>query len=144
MLPRQVVVLDALPLTASGKVDRRALPDTRPPPTSTLEAPSGNEVERWLLGECEGLLGHTVGLRENLFDAGVTSLTAAQLIVRIRRRFGSDVPLVRVFEHPTVEALAAHLASRDASGGAPSGAPDALAAARERAERRRSQSPRRR
>lgn len=138
MVPQQIVAVDSLKLTASGKVDRNAL---RAAPTAQPSAdvvPPANEVERWLRAECEGLLGHRLGVAENIFDAGFTSLTAAQLITRIRRRFGADVPLVRIFEYPTVSALAPHLAARDDRA---DGLTGAVAKARERAERRRAGRP---
>jgi amino acid adenylation domain-containing protein len=135
MVPHHLVVVEQLPLNANGKVDRKALPDApAASPRGGLTSPR-NEVERWLLGQSQELLGvELVGVSDNLFEAGGTSLMAAQLIGRIRRQFGAEVPLVRVFEHPTIEALAAHLGGLLAPRADPV---DPLAKARERGERQR-------
>ncbi len=140
MVPQRVVVVGQLPLSANGKIDRKALPDApAASPRGGLASPR-NDVERWLLDQCEELLGvEPVGMSDNLFEAGGTSLMAAQLIGRIRLQFGAEVPLVRVFEHPTIEALAAHLEGLLAPGADPG---DPLARARERAELQRAHRPR--
>ncbi len=140
MVPQDVVVVERLPLNANGKFDRKALPDAPAAcPRGGLASPR-NEVERWLFDQCEELIGvELVGMSDNLFEAGGTSLMAAQLIGRIRRQFGAEVPLICVFEHPTIEALAAHLGGRLATGADPT---DPLARARERAERQRTHRPR--
>ena len=136
MVPQHFVVMERLPLNANGKVDRSALPAPAAPPRAGI-VPARNEMERWLVEQWRQLLGRQVGVGENLFDAGGTSLMAAQLIGRIRQHLGAEVPLVRLFEHPTIEALSAHL---EAAPGA--AAPDPLASARERAGLRRSLRPR--
>jgi len=138
MVPQHIVAVERLPLNANGKVDRKALADAPVARARNgLTAPR-NEVERWLVDRCEELLAHRIGIRENLFEAGATSLTVAQLSVRIRSHFGIDLPVVRLFEHPTIEALSAHLTT------APDGSidpADPLAKARGRAESRRAHRP---
>jgi hypothetical protein len=79
-----------------------------------------------------------MGLRDNVFEAGGTSLMAAQLIGRVRHHLDADVPLVRIFEHPTIEALAAHLGARTDASADPT---DPLTKARMRAEHRRALRP---
>ena len=140
MVPRRVMVLDRLPLNTNGKVDRKALPE----PASVL-SPGGelasprNAIEAWLLDQWREFLGlQQMGLRDNVFEAGGTSLMAAQLIGRIRQRLDADVPLVRIFEHPTIEALAAHLGARTDASADPT---DPLTKARMRAEHRRALRP---
>ena len=107
MLPAAFVVLDTLPLTVSGKVDRLALPpphlnvtrETIPlAPTTSLEA---SLVELWVQ-----LLGREVGIHDNFFELGGHSLLATQLVSRIRDRFGVELPLRSVFESPTIAQLA--------------------------------------
>jgi len=56
------------------------------------------------------LIGQQLGVNQNFFDGGGSSLTAAQLIGRICSHLRQDVPLVKVFEHPTLSGLAAYLA----------------------------------
>ena len=109
MLPQHIVVLDSLPLSANGKVDRKALPDPSPPAEVAPTGPS-NELERWLVAQTEALIGRQLGVNQNFFDGGGSSLTAAQLIGRICSHLERDVPLVKVFEHPTLSGLAAYLA----------------------------------
>jgi len=111
MIPSSFVVLDAFPLTASGKVDRRALPA----PSGTARkagegvaprTPSEREVARvW----AEVLGVERVGAADNFFDLGGHSLLATQVISRLRSALGIEVPLRAVFESPTVESLAAFL-----------------------------------
>jgi amino acid adenylation domain-containing protein len=142
MVPQSFVVLDRLPLNANGKVDRRALPEPERAPAPDPRAAPAGELERWLLEQWKELLGlERVGLRDHLFEAGGTSMTAAQLVSRIEGRLGVELPLVRIFEHPTVEALAAHLEAAGARATGP--ARDPLAAARARGRLRRAQALRR-
>ena len=110
MLPQHIVVLDSLPLSANGKVDRKALPE---PVLRAELAPAapGNELERWLVTQTGELIGRQLGVNQNFFDGGGSSLTAAQLIGRISSHLQQDVPLVKVFEHPTLSGLAAYLAN---------------------------------
>jgi amino acid adenylation domain-containing protein len=109
MLPQHIVVLDALPLSANGKVDRKALPAPSPQADLAPTAP-GNELERWLVAQAGELIGRQLGVNQNFFDGGGSSLTAAQLMGRICSHLHQDVPLVKVFEHPTLGGLAAYLA----------------------------------
>jgi acyl carrier protein len=109
MVPPHIVVLDSLPLSANGKVDRKALPDPSPRVDFAPMAP-GNELERWLVAQTGELIGQQLGVNQNFFDGGGSSLTAAQLIGRIRSHLQQDVPLVKVFEYPTLGSLAAYLA----------------------------------
>jgi len=109
MIPQHIVVLDSLPLSANGKVDRKALPDPLPPADLSPTAP-GNDLERWLVAQTGELLGRQIGVNQNFFEVGGSSLTAAQLMGRIRSHLQKDVPLVKVFEHPTLSGLAGYLA----------------------------------
>ena len=144
MVPQHIVVLDSLPLSANGKVDRKALPDPLPPADFAPMAP-GNELERWLVAQTGDLIGRQLGINQNFFEGGGSSLTAAQLIGRIRSHLQQDVPLVKVFEHPTLGSLAAYLA--ELQGGvraADSVVDDAHARAEQRRQVVRQRGPRRR
>lgn len=109
MVPTWYVSLDALPLTATGKVDRRALPqpetsseweqDIRLPQTA-VEATLG-KIWAEVLGR------ERVGANQNFFALGGHSLLSTQVMSRVRRQFGVDLPLRRLFEGPTLEQLAA-------------------------------------
>ncbi|HLX07839.1 MAG TPA: amino acid adenylation domain-containing protein, partial [Thermoanaerobaculia bacterium] len=134
MLPTSLVVLAALPVTAHGKVDRRALPAPAPGAAGT-EPDSGGGVPRTpleviLAGIWQEVLGmERVGLDDNFFALGGHSLLAARLMSRVRRAFGVELPLAVLFEEPTLAGLAARLAGALAAGdAAPAGLPPNLPA----------------
>ncbi|HYG64673.1 MAG TPA: amino acid adenylation domain-containing protein [Thermoanaerobaculia bacterium] len=107
MVPSAFVRLAALPLTPNGKIDRRALP---PPPAerggdSALPATPVAEVLAGLWTEL--LAVDPIGLHDDFFALGGHSLMAARLIARVRETFGVELSLRRVFEAPTLAALAA-------------------------------------
>jgi len=109
MIPSAFVILDALPLTPTGKVDYRALPmpsTTRPDLDSTFKAPR-NHTEHLLADIWEKVLGiDAIGVADNFFELGGNSLLAARLIVRTEKVFGKKIPLATIFQRPTVEKLA--------------------------------------
>lgn len=109
MLPASFVVLDSLPLTPGGKLDRRALPapnDTRPELDAVYVGPR-DPVERQLASIwCEILDIKTVGIHDNFFDLGGHSLMAAELFDRISKVTGRNLPPAILFECPTIEQLA--------------------------------------
>ncbi|MET0647060.1 MAG: amino acid adenylation domain-containing protein, partial [Pyrinomonadaceae bacterium] len=108
MMPAVVMVLERLPLTANGKVNRAALPEvTAERPDGAGERPVG-EIEEVIARLWEQVLGvEGVGRRENFFELGGHSLRATQLMSRVRETFGVQVSLVVLFEQPTVADLAA-------------------------------------
>ena len=109
MLPAVFVRVPALALTANGKVDRTALPE--PDGGNTLRddvvAPRTPVEERLVRIVAQLLDIDSVGATDNFFLLGGHSLLGTQLIARLRGAFGVDLPLRTVFDHPTVEALAA-------------------------------------
>jgi acyl carrier protein len=110
MVPAAFVLLDELPLTANGKVDRDALPapDTADTARATEHgAEPKTELETALAAMiCELLHLDAVGIDENFFVLGGHSLLGAQLIARARDRFGVEMALRSLFEHPTVSEMA--------------------------------------
>lgn len=111
LIPGQVQWIDALPLTPSGKRDDRALRAT-PLRTVRTEPPVAprDDYERVLLGMVEELLRVPgIGVRDDVFALGGTSLTAMRLVVLIERRYGVSVPLGSFVAAPTVADLAALL-----------------------------------
>ena len=120
MLPSVFVILDALPLTATGKVDRRALPPPegarRLGPETPL-APARTPIERALAGIWEDVLAlEQVGIQDHFLDLGGHSLLATRIASRIRDVFGVDVPLRTLFEASTVAdmtvVIAQHMVER--------------------------------
>jgi len=110
MVPGTMMVLDALPLTASGKVDRKALPEPG------ARAASGAYVAPWTATEIEladvwrEVLGvERAGAADGFFALGGHSLLAVKLVSRIRQRFGREVALAELFRTPTLRGLAASI-----------------------------------
>ena len=103
MLPEYFVDVPELPLTASGKVDRDALPPPQPGRGAEQKTPPRNETERALVNDVFApLLGvEQVGIHDNFFELGGNSLQAAQLISSIRRRFETEIALADFFRAPT-------------------------------------------
>ncbi len=112
MVPATFVFLDDLPLTPSGKIDRRALPEpeaVRPALDTVFVAPRNTAEER-LTDLWAELLGiEQVGIHDNFFELGGHSLLATQLISRMREAFQVEIPLQSLFEGPTVEQLAKNI-----------------------------------
>ena len=107
MLPGTVVVLERMPLTPNGKLDRAALPEPprAAPPPATAAAPGATAAavaEIW----CDVLGLPDIGPDENLFDLGGHSLVIMQIMARIRQRLGVEVPMDAFFVTPTVAGIA--------------------------------------
>ncbi|RKP48143.1 non-ribosomal peptide synthetase, partial [Trinickia fusca] len=111
MLPAAFVVLEAMPLTANGKLDRRALPepDDQAFAQAQYEAPLG-ALESAIAQVWESLLGVArVGRHAHFFELGGHSILAVRMVSRLRTETGKALPLRKVFEAPTVAELAAAL-----------------------------------
>ncbi len=109
MVPSGFLVLDELPLTRSGKVDRRALPapDSGHFDSDSDHAAPRNQTEEVIAEIWADVLGvERVGINDNFFDLGGHSLMAARLISRLRDALRIELPLRRLFEEPTVAELA--------------------------------------
>ncbi|MFB9674429.1 amino acid adenylation domain-containing protein [Streptosporangium vulgare] len=109
-VPAEVVVVPALPLTPNGKVDRAALR----PPVSRPGGETGGEVsgptERAVAEVWRAVLGvPRVGAADNFFEIGGHSLAIAAVQARLGSALGREIPIVDLFRHPTIRALAAHL-----------------------------------
>jgi amino acid adenylation domain-containing protein len=128
MVPAELVFLERLPLSPSGKLDRKALPDpavrARHPGLRTDGNGEGaafiaprTPAEELLAGLWADLLGvEPVGAGDDFFELGGHSLLASRLVARIRGTFGVELPMRRVFELPTVEALAREISTAAAAG----------------------------
>jgi acyl carrier protein len=109
MIPSALVLLKELPLTPSGKVDRRALPapDQNRPELVDVYQPPRTPTEETLASIWAELLKlDKVGIHDNFFELGGHSLLATQIVSRIRKVFSIELPLRRLFESPTVAEMA--------------------------------------
>jgi thioesterase domain-containing protein len=114
MVPASFNVLDRLPLTPSGKIDRRALQEVETEEivqSESFVAPRDSfELSLAQIWE-EALNIPQVGVRDSFFDLGGHSLLAVRVIARIHKTFGQMLPLATLFEQPTIEQLAVLLRS---------------------------------
>ncbi|SFB04749.1 non-ribosomal peptide synthase domain TIGR01720/amino acid adenylation domain-containing protein [Amycolatopsis marina] len=109
MVPSRFVVVDALPLSSSGKVDRDALPDPDAAASAGYVAPR-NDPEQVIAGIWQEVLRlDRVGIEDNFFEIGGDSLLNIQAVSRMRTALGVDVSPRAVFDNPTVAALASTL-----------------------------------
>jgi amino acid adenylation domain-containing protein len=108
MIPSAFVLIKTLPLTANGKVDRKALPAPEQDRTSlatTYLAPRDRD-EELLAGIWAEVLGiPRVGINDNFFELGGHSLLATQAIARIRKTFNAELSLIALFQTPTIAEL---------------------------------------
>ncbi|MFC4126656.1 non-ribosomal peptide synthase/polyketide synthase [Nocardia rhizosphaerae] len=112
MVPTAFVVLDALPVNASGKLDRRALPAPELAPRE-FRAPA-TPAEQLVAGVLAEVLGvERVGADDDFFDLGGNSLIATKVTARLGAALNRQVPVARIFENPVVAALAAALDTAD-------------------------------
>jgi amino acid adenylation domain-containing protein len=110
MVPSQIILLPAMPVTANGKVDRKALPSPTERSLATEYIAPRNELEQQLVRIWEELLKRErIGVTDNFFALGGQSLLAVLLVSRIERDLGVRLPLGRVLEHPTIAELASAL-----------------------------------
>ena len=120
MVPSAIVLLEDLPRTPNGKIDRGALPDPEPASSQRQNEPSDLELDlQWIWEE---ILDATVELGDDFFKLGGDSFQAVHLLALIREELDVDLPLVAVFQAPTIEHLAARIeAIRDAMASAATG-----------------------
>ncbi|MFC3926350.1 phosphopantetheine-binding protein, partial [Clostridium punense] len=114
MVPAYFVELEKMPLTANGKLDRRALPEPNLDATLTeYEAPR-NAVEETLAKLWSEILGvEKVGINDNFFDLGGHSLKATILMSKIHKELNKEVPLKKLFKSPTIKELGKYIESAE-------------------------------
>ncbi|MFE0172959.1 amino acid adenylation domain-containing protein [Streptomyces sp. NPDC059002] len=121
MVPAAYVILDALPLTANGKLNRSALPDpdftASPSSSAPLSRAAASQEEQLLCELFSEVLGVAVGVDDSFFDRGGHSMLATRLVSRVKAVFGVELGVRALFEASTPAALARRLAS-DTSGDA--------------------------
>ncbi len=118
MVPSACVLLNELPLTSNGKIDRRALPAPERDAVIRGEyvAPRTPTEEVLAATWCEVLRQERVGLHDNFFELGGHSLLATRLMARIRDWFQAELPLRALFEAPTIDELATRIETAQRQG----------------------------
>jgi hypothetical protein len=150
MVPSAVVILERLPMTPNGKIDRNALPapQTKSPRSAASGTRPVNDLETAIAAVFEQLLGHSpIGTGDNFFDIGANSLLIVQANSKLRAALGRKLSLVDMFQYPTVKSLAAFMGHGEVAGGdAPPGNPTSptLRESQERGQARRDALQRRR
>ena len=115
MIPAAFVALEQFPLTPNGKVNRHALPAPETLAAAAAEPPQTRD-EQELAALWADLLGRRdIGRNDNFFDLGGHSLLAMQLLARLEKATGVEVPLRILFDAPTVATLARHVAGARAA-----------------------------
>jgi hypothetical protein len=118
LVPSRLTVLDELPLTGSGKVDRQRLQGQAPPAATRQVREPRTDTERELIAIWRDVLpGSDIGIDDDFFRMGGHSLLATKVIARARARFGVELPLHLIFASPTVEAMAVEIDARRAHSG---------------------------
>lgn len=129
MVPSSFTLLEALPLTTNGKLDRRALPAPADDRAAHEPTPPGTGLERELVDVWQALLDvEVLGVDDDFFDVGGHSLLAAQLAARVRAAIGVDCSVRDVFEAPTVARLARRLEAAHDSSSSSGRGPDGYSA----------------
>jgi len=122
MVPAAFVVLEALPRTPNGKLDRRALPELETPSrgaSAAFAAPRTPLEKRLAALWCELFGLDRVGVREGFFRLGGHSLLATRLLARLRAEFGFELPLAELYPDLTIAELGARLEAVETAPGAP-------------------------
>ncbi|MCV7431486.1 phosphopantetheine-binding protein, partial [Mycolicibacterium bacteremicum] len=118
MVPAHFQYLDALPLTTSAKLDRKALPAPTHQRSSNGEPPSGprNPAEETIADVWKAVLRvDSVGLDDHFFELGGDSLLSIRVHAQLTDKLRADLPIVALLQYPTVRTLARHLAGEQHS-----------------------------
>jgi amino acid adenylation domain-containing protein len=121
MMPTAFVRLEEMPVTANGKVDRKALPpaDNLSLKPEAVYVEPQNEAQRLIAEVMRDLLRvDKIGIHHNFFDVGAHSLLMVQAHARLREAFKKEFPLLKIFESPTISSLARYLTEGEFETGA--------------------------
>ncbi|HET8844124.1 MAG TPA: nitroreductase family protein, partial [Ktedonobacteraceae bacterium] len=115
MLPAGMVVLDALPLTSNGKIDRKALPAMTLTPANPEEIRlPQDELERTIASVIQQVLEvNEINTRANFFDIGANSLSMIRAHRQLQEVLARTIPIVDIFQYPSIETLASHLRGQE-------------------------------
>ena len=107
MVPARWMIVEALPLTQHGKVDRRLLPAPETTTSESTYAGPRTPVEELLVGVWQEVLRlKEIGIHDNFFELGGHSLLATRVSSKLRQRLGMELPVRILFERPTISAIA--------------------------------------
>lgn len=111
MIPAFWVEMSSLPITANGKIDKKALPD--PDPGLLVQStyvPPGNETERVLTEIWQQLLNiQRIGIHDNFFELGGHSLMVIKMVAMIKKEFGRVIPIPAIFKFSNIQELGSYL-----------------------------------
>lgn len=112
MVPNSIELIDALPLTKNGKVDRKALRakiGSQEPTGAVFVAPD-TDTEKSIAEIWAALLGHeNIGINDNFFEAGGDSMLIVRMQAKLREVFNEEIPVTTLFQHASIHALAQFL-----------------------------------
>ncbi|WP_208341649.1 polyketide synthase [Aetokthonos hydrillicola] len=110
MVPSTIMLLDKIPLTPNGKADRNSLPKPKLGNTGTDFIAPITSTELSLADLWCGILGlEQVGIEDNFFDLGGTSILSLQLVTRIQAKLNFSIKAVKLYQYPTIRTLAKYL-----------------------------------
>ena len=119
MLPSAIEVIEKIPLSANGKIDRKALPAPKQKSADVARAftaPRNDKEEKLAALWSEVLRFSPIGIHDNFFELGGHSLIAIQVISRVRNHFGVELPLRTLFENPTIAELSTAIDGQGSNG----------------------------
>ena len=112
MIPSVFVTLESFPLTHTGKIDRGSLPnpDIHRPAMEQAYIPPSSEIEKKLTDIWRRVLNlDRIGVHDNFFDLGGTSLLAIYLVSQVQESFNIDIPVIKLFQYPNVNSLSEYI-----------------------------------
>ncbi len=117
MVPSKIILLEALPLSPNGKIDRKALSkveDHKVPCLEKRQVPNGDLESIIAAVWCDVLQKDRIAMTEGFFDLGGTSMQMIQVHGRLNKLLGRDIPIIDMFfRYPSIKSLAAHLSASD-------------------------------
>ncbi|UCH98359.1 MAG: AMP-binding protein, partial [Candidatus Aminicenantes bacterium] len=117
MVPAYFIPVKRIPLTPNGKIDKQALLALEFTPTTDYVAPK-NKTEKIIAGIWKEVLElEKVGANDNFFEAGGTSLDVIKVSTRMKEALNRDIPVVHIFQYPTVSALAGYFDREETGNG---------------------------
>jgi amino acid adenylation domain-containing protein len=111
MLPSSISIIDEIPITTNGKIDKQNLPEPETESSNDFLQPQ-NETQRLLLGIWSEVLSipvQQIGIQTNFFDIGGNSLKIMRVSAKLNEIFTDNIPIARMFQYPTIQSFAKYL-----------------------------------